>query len=226
MSDQEAATITALVTEGVLDADLAALLWMLVESGVPLVVATTDARHGERLRRSIAALKSDVRTTADGGLPGGVVLAQSLEDVMRRGGSHPGEEVPDAVRDIGVVVVLGARDTYLPNTPPRVLAAHYVRPVERDGAGHLQRRPPALLSAWDEQGQRLDHFHWGSTAELAARAAMDAADFEEEHARRTRLIERLAAAGIVESDQLRAQVARANLVAIGLSSTNSVDERH
>ena len=51
-SEGEPATITYLVTEGVLDADLGALLWMLVEAGVPLVVATRDEHHGERLRRS------------------------------------------------------------------------------------------------------------------------------------------------------------------------------
>lgn len=226
MSDPRPATITHLVDEGILDANLAALLWMLAEARVPLVVATTDAGHGERLRRSIAALKSDERTTADGGLPGGVLVAQSLEDVMRRGGSQPGEEVPDAVRDIGVVVVLGASERPADGPQRRVVSAHYVRPVERDGAGHLQRRPPALLSAWDERSQRLDHFHWGSTGELAARAEMSAADFEEEHARRTGLIEQLVAAGVFDPDGLRTQVARANLMTIALARANSTDERH
>ena len=84
-------------------------------------------------------------------------------------------EIADEVRDLGIVLVL--RDG-------RVVAAHYVRPVERDGAGHLQRRPPALLAAWSPDAAAPDHFYWAITDELATRAGMERDEFEDEHRRR------------------------------------------
>lgn len=215
--------LTDLVAHGVLDADLAALLWLLADAGVPMVVATVDGRAGERLRGSLGALTAGERATSDGVLPGGVVLGRSLEDVLRMSGTEGGDDVPDTARDLGVVVVIEPGGT---GPHGHVTAAHYIRPVERDGAGHLQRRPPALLSAWDGRAERLDHFHWGVTDELATRAQMDPADFEREHHRRTRLLGDLAGAGVIDPADLRGRVDRARLVAGVAAGAASPDERH
>jgi hypothetical protein len=77
----------------------------------------------------------------------------------------------------------------------RAGACHYVRPLELDAAGHLQRRPPAVLATWDPHRDQLEHFEWGVTAELAMRVGLARDDFEKEHAARTRIIAALVAAG-------------------------------
>ena len=176
----EAPTLVELVGAAEIDAELAALLWLLAEHGVPLVSASPDRGAAERTR---AAFARAVRATQPGldALAGGSVIAGSLEDVLRLSSGTPGgAEVSDAARDLGVVVV---RDG------SHVTSAHYIRPVERDGAGHLQRRPPALLAAWNSEREALDHFWWSITEELATRVGMDRAGFEDEHGRR---IEQLA----------------------------------
>ena len=73
-----------------------------------------------------------------------IAEADSLLDLMATAiDSTPGL-TEDELRALGLVVVLGADD--------RIHAAHLLRPVERDGAGHLQRRPPAVLAARDPSG--------------------------------------------------------------------------
>jgi hypothetical protein len=147
---------------------------------VPLVVASPDRETAESIR---GAFTSQVRADqpARDALAGGVIIAASLEDVLRiLGGSPlPGGDVADEVRDIGVVLVADER---------RITVAHYIRPIERDGAGHLQRRPPTLLGARDTATGGFDLFYWGYTDELAARAGMSRPEFEDEHARRVRLL--------------------------------------
>lgn len=175
--------LVELVGAAEIDAELAALLWLLAEHGVPLVSASPDRGAAERTR---AAFARAVRATQPGldALAGGTVIAGSLEDVLRmssgtgigaNAGASVGPEVSDAARDLGVVVV---RDG------SHITSAHYIRPVERDGAGHLQRRPPALLAAWNSEREALDHFWWSITEELASRVGMDRAGFEDEHERR------------------------------------------
>jgi hypothetical protein len=91
-----------------------------------------------------------------------------------------------------------ARSTPGPEQPAgrwRAGACHYVRPLELDAAGHLQRRPPAVLATWDPHRDQLEHFEWGVTAELAMRVGLARDDFEKEHAARTRIIAALVAAG-------------------------------
>jgi hypothetical protein len=183
VSDSEIApTLLGLVVGGEIDAELAALVWLLTEHGVPLVSASPDRGAAQRMR---AAFSRAARATQPGldALPGGTVIADSLEDVLRLSGSANGRasssasggEVSDAARDLGLVIVRDAG---------HVTSAHYIRPVERDGAGHLQRRPPALLAAWSTERQALDHFWWSITEELATRAGMERAEFEDEHERR------------------------------------------
>ncbi len=61
----------------------------------------------------------------------------------------------------------------------RCTVVHYLRPVERDAQGHIQRRPPAVLAAWDEQDDVYEHYAWGITPELADRVGRSQADLEE-----------------------------------------------
>lgn len=161
-----------------LDAELAALLLLLTEHGVPLVVASLDRAAAQRIRAAYAHAVRGQQPALDA-LPGGVVMGESLEDVLRLSGAgldgQSGTALPDAARDLGVVLVLGAG---------RVRSAHYLRPVERDGAGHLQRRPPALLAAWNDERNVLDHFWWSITTELASRVGLERSAFEDEHSRR------------------------------------------
>jgi hypothetical protein len=171
----EASTLVELVGADELDADLAALLWLLAEHGVPLVSASVDREAAARTRAAIARAVRATQPALDA-VAGGTLIAGSLEDVLRLStGTPDGAEVTDAARDLGVVVV---RDQ------SHVTSAHYIRPVERDGAGHLQRRPPALLAAWNADSDRLDHFWWSITEELATRVGMERAAFEDEHERR------------------------------------------
>ena len=134
--------LRALVAGGVLDAELAAVVWLLAEHGVPLVVASRDRTAAEDAPRCRRAPVRTARPSLDA-LAGGVVDADSLETVLRTAGAST--EIPDELRDLGIVLVV--RDG-------RVAVAHYVRPVERDAAGHLQRRPPAMLAAWNDGGRR------------------------------------------------------------------------
>jgi len=210
-----------LIAEGVLDADLCALLWLLIEAGVPLVVATTNApKAAEEVRSALSGLVANQLVTADGALAGGVLRGDSLEDVLRLNGANLDDGVPDAARELGVVLVLGQAN---PGDQVRVLRAHYMRPIERDGAGHIQRRPPALLSAWDEDAGRLDHFHWGISNELARRADREPGEFEVVHRRRTRLLDGLASARVFDQDDLRRHIDHAALVEAGATGSSQVD---
>jgi hypothetical protein len=172
--------LAALIAADAIDVELAALVWLLAEQGVPLVVASRDGEQARRFRSAIGALLPEDRRTADMALTGGTFVADSFQEVLRLSGAlpeGPNGEVADSARDLGIVHIV--RDG-------RVRVAHYVRPVERDGAGHLQRRPPAILSATGGEGAGpVDHYYWAFTEELATRAGMDRDEFEDEHRRRT-----------------------------------------
>jgi hypothetical protein len=182
-SSPEQTPLAGLIAAEVIDVELAALVWLLAEHGVPLVVAARDVEQARWLRAAISALLPDDRRAADIALSGGTFVADSFEEVLRVSGGlpeGPNGEVADSARDLGVVLVM--RDG-------RVRVAHYVRPVERDGAGHIQRRPPAILSASSDDGS-VDSFYWAFIDELATRAGMERDEFDDEHRRR---IARLAA---------------------------------
>lgn len=167
-----------------LDAELASLVWLLAERGMPLVVASTDRELAQQVRQAILALVLADHPSRDT-IPGGVVIGSSLEDVLRVLGAAagPAGELADETRDLGVVLVVDGG---------RLKVAHYIRPVERDAAGHLQRRPPAVLSARNSASGRLDQFYWAFTDELASRAGMTRDEFEREHEAR--------AAGLAATD--------------------------
>lgn len=256
-------TITQLIAAGALDAELAALLWLLVERRVPLLVTADPPGVGEtellqallhflpadvdvRSLRGIdedfawlpqarelgwsgplpvAAAAADparsvlhVRQLDDQG-PGSMtgtqarvvvrslqlgyglattLRADSLEDVFSRLEAEPVALSPDEIRRLGVVLVLRASGGRL-----RVVAAHYLRPLERDGHGHLQRRPPAILATWDPARDRFEHFAWGVSSELALRAGYDAPDLDGRHATRAAFLHRLVHAGTLDQAAVR-----------------------
>jgi hypothetical protein len=177
-----------LLRTGTLDPRTVALIWLLLDGGVPLVVAGSAATT-ERLglasallsldpgRRWVVLDSDEEAVTADrltallrGGSGVGITLAaDDLEGVLDRfvAGGLP----EDAVRRLGVVIIAAEVGPGL-----RCTVVHYLRPTERDAQGHLQRRPPAVLAAWDEHADSYEDYAWGITPELADRAAIGAAD--------------------------------------------------
>lgn len=178
------------VRDGVLDAELAALLWLLLEGGVPMVVAgdvegtlraqlaaalsSLDPAHEWVLLDADAEPVTSERLAAllQGGVGlGMLVAADSLEGVLHRLVASGLPE--DGVRRLGVVVIVDRTPLGL-----RCTSVHYLRPTERDAQGHIQRRPPAVLAAWDETDDVYEHYAWGITPELADRVDRSQADFE------------------------------------------------
>ena len=225
-------SLQRLVAAGVLDADLAALAWLLLEDGVPVHVAGSDeGSRQDLLDALVAALPAGRRPDAsvpaaqDGlvrvagtlaiATPAGLLrlalsattgrsgLASTIEgadlaDVLAvlRGQGLSADEISF----LGTVLVLGpaaAAGAALPGQRHRVVAAHYLRPVARDAAGHVQRLGPAVLASWDVQRGAYDHFAWGIYPELAARTGRRAGDLEGEHRDRAEQLRSSAPAGPV-----------------------------
>jgi len=170
-------SLVGVIREGVVDAELAALVWLLAEGGIPIHVAGSD---GTLIRRVVGALEAVVGEV-------GVVAGRSLEDVL-------GVTSGDPAR-LGVVLVLD-RD--------RVVAAHYVRPPLRDAGGHVRAQGPAVLATWEPGPATFEHFAWGVIPELAERARLRPGDFEIEHDQRREFLAGLVAAGIVDASAVRA----------------------
>ncbi len=194
----------SLVREDILDAELAALLWLLVDGGLPLVVTGGSPEGRTALLAALDGLPGASGTTLDHIGPSGVwgsVLrariaglrpgdrfraaaeAASLRQLLETLDAPGIGLTDDEIRTLGLIVVL--------DEAGRVAAAHLLRPVERDGAGHLQRRPPAVLAARDSHDGKLEHFTWAVTSELADRVDRSQADFESRQTGRARLIDHL-----------------------------------
>lgn len=207
--------ISELVREGVLDAELGALCWLLVGQNVPFVV-TGEAGATERLRVRDALMRLPPfgdRTTFDterhaptvadlgellqlGERVAIVTPAPDLRSVIERLTSPPIGLPDEAVRRLGLVLVVDEVPSVTPGPVTertRVVAAHYLRPIERDGQGHIQRRPPAVLATWDPAADAFDHFAWGVMGELADRVDRSQASFEGLQASRAAAIAALAA---------------------------------
>ena len=195
-------SVAGWIADGAIDPPLAAVLWLLAEGGVPLLVADNDAGAGRALASALDVFGRPPILLST--FPRSVEAA-SLEEVQARLAEPPYALTEDAIRSVGVVLVL----TELPDGRRRVRAAHYVRPLEQDPEGHLQRRPPALLAAWDAERDRLDDYAWGITTELAGRVGREPVAFERARSERSRLLDDLARRGIVSS----ADVASAILAA-------------
>lgn len=175
---------------GLLDAELAALVSVLVEHGVSLVVAAPRESRaiGDRL---IAALdpkrtpmnldelgdgsRALLRAASLGAGFAARIDADSLEEVFARL-REAAALSDDELSYLGIVLVLD-RDG-------RVAVAHHVRPLALDAHGHVQRLGPAVLAARDASTGRLEHFAWGVLPELASRIRWKAGDLEVEVDRR------------------------------------------
>jgi hypothetical protein len=112
----------------------------------------------------------------------------------------------DAVRRLGVVLVVAR-----PDAGPRVIAAHYLRPTERDGGGHIQRRPPAVLATWEADRDAFEHYAWGVTPELGDRVGRAQADLEDRQRERAAFLARAVADGAIAgarwADRVRSHLA-------------------
>ena len=191
-----APSLVELVATAVLDAELAALVWLLIEGRVPLVVAAPAGRSGagaSLLAGLLASIRADVDVEAlrspltpagassltRGRRAGGVLEADSLGEVRERLGGGALPLSPDQLTFLGCVLVLGeSSGTGARRGRLRVTAAHYVRPLARDAHGHSQRLDPAVLATWDERLGRYEHFAWGVLPEIAARLGRRAGDLE------------------------------------------------
>ena len=219
-------SLVALITQGVLDAELAALVWLLVEGRVPLVVAAPGGRAaagGQLLAGVVSSIHPDqpvdtltatlsaagAASLVRGRRAGGVLEADSLAEVRSRLGTGPLPLSEDQLTFLGCVLVLeeatsggAARRGRL-----RVTAAHYVRPLARDAHGHPQRLGPAILATWDERLGRYEHFAWGVLPEIAARLGRRGGDLEADLHHRRDDLAGLAKAGITSLDEVRRLVA-------------------
>lgn len=190
----------SLIRDRTLDAGTQALLWLLSDGGVPTIVAGPAP---VAVRRSLASalvavdparpwivLDADEETLdaarlaalLRGGSALGVTVAGSdLEEVLEH---LVGQGLPeDGVRRLGVVVIADETSVGL-----RCTVVHYLRPTERDAQRHVQRRPPAILAAWDEQSDSFEDYGWGITPELADRVDRSQADLEERQSDRARFL--------------------------------------
>jgi hypothetical protein len=140
---------------------------------------------------------------------GGTIHAMSLEEVFAElGGSQVGL-TDDELSRLGVVVILRTvPGAVTGNLVRRVVAAHYVRPVARDVAGHTQRLGPAVLSTWDPGADRHEDFSWGVVPELAERVGRRAGDLEVERDRRAAVLATLVRSRVFEPGAVRDEFIR------------------
>jgi hypothetical protein len=161
--------------------DPAAAVILAGEMG-PLPPADTA---GDRARLVVRALGRGFSLAA-------TMDAAGLEDVLAALRRRPIQLTDDELTNLGIVVVLEP-DAAASGAPPRIVAAHYLRPLARDVHGHPQRLPPAVLATWDAAADRFEHFAWGIAAELAGRVGRRTGDFELEQDRRAAVLTGLAA---------------------------------
>lgn len=164
--------VRRLVAAEMLDAELGALLWLLVEGGVPVLVCGAAAEPGLSSIAEALAETAPNRDLADrpGRKATTILRASSLKEAFEVLSAEPFSLSEDEQRELGIVLVI---------REGRAAAVHYVRPVERDREGHLQRRPPAVLATWDADQNAFEHFSWAMTPELAARVGMTQAELED-----------------------------------------------
>lgn len=264
-------SVVGLMADGALDAELAALLWVLIEARVPIVVAAGRRGAGKTTlltalldflppatpARLLAGATEEFswlpeatelgwpRTTERVGpgrvepaRPGTVLLApelsphlpaytwgaaartairalqlgyglattthaNSLLELLEVLQAPPVELGEDELRRLGVVLILrlvapGRR---------RIVVAHYLRPLERDRGGHLQRRPPVVLAAWEATTDTFEHFAWGVTPELALRVGRTQAELEREQVSRAEVLRDLRERGVDEVEAVRRAIA-------------------
>lgn len=223
-----APSLVELIVRGTLDADLAALVWVLVEGHVPVVVIAPEDRLGagrELLEGILASIRPElaspdldrplgataVRRLVRGQLAGGVTAGSSLQEVHLRFQAPPLPLSDEELTFLGCVLVLGpATDPGRPAASRgrlRVVAAHYVRPLARDAHGHSQLLGPAVLTTWDGALGRYEHFSWGVLPEIAARLGRRPGDLERDLHHRRDDLAGLATAGVTGLDEVHRLIA-------------------
>jgi hypothetical protein len=176
-------TVLDLLREHVLDAELAALVWLLAAHGVPVHVAGVDGAHAGRTAAALGVLARDSAAVTAG-------TASALDEVLRQ---------PVPLRPAtGAVLILDDR---------RVVAAHLLRPPLRDAGGHVHSQGPAVLATWDRRDELWEHFAWGVAPDLAEATGRPAGDVEIEQARRREYLEGLVPSGVTEPAAVRAALA-------------------
>lgn len=218
-------SLVALIAQGVLDAELAALVWVLVDGRIPLIVAAPQGRAGaggQLLTGILSSIHADepvegqvapltpagAASLVRGRRAGGVVEAASLGEVRERLGGGPLPLTPDQLTFLGCVLVLGEpADGGGRRGRLRVTAAHYVRPLARDAHGHPQRLDPAVLATWDDRLGRYEHFAWGVLPEIAARLDRRVGDLEGDLHHRRDDLAGLAKAGVTKLDEVQRLIA-------------------
>jgi hypothetical protein len=145
-----------------------------------------------------------VRAAALGYGLAATIHGESLDDVLAALRAAPVRLSDDELSRLGVVLILRRVD----RDRRRVVAAHYLRPVARDGHGHVQRLGPAVLATWDATTDRFEQFGWGVTPELALRVGRRAGDFERERDDRRAFLDDLVARGVIEVADVRAAIHR------------------
>lgn len=181
--------VSRLVAAETLDAELGALLWLLVEGGIPVLVCGPATEPDLSVYADALTESARNRDLADrpGRKPASTLRAGSLKEALQILSAEPFNLSDDEQRALGLVVVI--RDG-------RAIAVHYVRPVERDKEGHLQRRPPAVLATWDQDRGMFEHFAWGMTPELAARIGMAQSELEDLQRERAHTLSHVAPAHV------------------------------
>ncbi len=212
-----------LVAAGVLDASTAALAWVLLERGVPVLVAGREPSAVDALLDSlVAALPSERRPDPSGEAGGGRLVRAAgrlepgtppgiLRAALAATSSRSGLAVAVDADDLpGVLAVLrgqGLTDEEAAflgvvlvlgaadGAGLRLVAAHYLRPVVRDAGGHPRRLPPAVLATWNQGLGTWEDFAWGIVPDLAERCRMRAGDLEAEREQRAALLSEHAQGG-------------------------------
>jgi hypothetical protein len=215
---EAAPDLRELVRKGVLDGPLAALAWILVERGVPVLVAGGDDRvRGAILDALVAALPAARRPDATAPAEGmrlvrvaGTLATASPAGILRAAlGATSGRSGLAAcidADDLGGVLAVLSRQGLSDDEASflgivlvldrkadsgelgRLAAAHYLRPVVRDAGGHPRRLGPAVLATWDPGRREWEDFAWGVVPDLADRVQMRAGDLEAERDRRAALL--------------------------------------
>jgi hypothetical protein len=212
--------ISGWIRLGTLDAELAAVASIMIEGGLPLVVAAGSETRaagwpGDEVRESLGRIllasalppAAGVRTAAPV-----TVDAGSLEAVLARMPILSLDAADELGARVAIVIVLGTDE---PDDAWRVAAAHLLRPPLRDGHGHLQRQGPAVLTTWDPALRRFEHFAWAVLPELAALIDRRAGDLEAEFNARSDLLAGLAAHRIDAPSAVRLAIEAARAAADG-----------
>jgi hypothetical protein len=197
--------------------------------GVLVLTAPDSGGVGDgALRR--AAARVAIRAVSDrtGLALVATIDAPDLEGVLDRLRGLTVAAPDDEIERLGVVLVLGEPDAATPgrsgtagaagsagvaaaadastasSAPPRVVAAHYLRPPAVGPLGRVERRSPAVLATFDGDRGAWDHFGWGIVPELAERVGLRPGDLETAVAVRRETIEALLAHGLRGADPFRA----------------------